>query len=69
MLNVKHITKEFQTAGQTVRAVSDATFSVPVRGYRFYLIGKSGERQKHAPSPLRALDKPTSGNIEVPPAM
>ncbi len=64
MLEVKNITKKFSTGGGKVTAINDITFSVP-EGQFASIIGKSGSGKSTLLSILGALDKPTSGSIEV----
>ncbi len=64
MLQVKDLTKKFKSAGNTVTAVNDVSFSVP-EGRFASIIGKSGSGKSTLLSLLGALDKPTSGSIIV----
>lgn len=64
MLSVKGLTKEFHTAGQRVKPVSDVSFKVP-DGVFAAIIGKSGSGKSTLLALLGALDKPTAGSIEV----
>lgn len=64
MLNVSHISKEFAAAGQTVRAVNDISLTVP-EGVFASIVGKSGSGKSTLLALLGALDKPTTGQIEV----
>ncbi len=64
MLQVSNLTKKFSTASGKVAAVSDVSFSVP-NGQFASIIGKSGSGKSTLLSLLGALDKPTSGKIEV----
>lgn len=64
MLQVTGLTKEFPSAGGTVTAVKDISFTVP-QGAFASIIGKSGSGKSTLLSLLGALDRPTSGHIEV----
>lgn len=64
MLVVDHLTRTFKSGGEEVHAVSDMKFSVD-RGEFVSIIGKSGSGKSTLLSMLGALDKPTSGSIEV----
>ncbi len=64
MLEVKNLTKKFQSGDSTVTAVDDISFSVP-NGQFASIVGRSGSGKSTLLSLLGALDKPTSGNIVV----
>jgi putative ABC transport system ATP-binding protein len=64
MLEVKNLTKKFQSGDATVLAASDISFSVP-DGQFASIIGRSGSGKSTLLSLLGALDKPTSGQIVV----
>lgn len=64
MLKVNKITKEFQSGDHKVVAVKDVSLYVP-SGVFSTIIGKSGSGKSTLLSLLGALDKPTSGTIEV----
>jgi putative ABC transport system ATP-binding protein len=64
MLEVKGLNKQFQSGGGTVTAIKDVTFSVPTSNF-VSIIGKSGSGKSTLLSMLGALDKPTSGSINV----
>jgi len=64
MLKVKDLTKEFQSGDHVVRAVQKINLFVP-EGRFATIIGKSGSGKSTLLSMLGALDKPTSGSIEV----
>ena len=64
MLEVKKLTKEFSSAGGTVTAVKNISFSVP-QGQFASIIGKSGSGKSTLLSLLGALDHPSEGTIEV----
>lgn len=64
MLSVSNLTKSFQSGDGTVTAVQDVSFEVP-EGQFASIIGKSGSGKSTLLSLLGALDKPTSGSIEV----
>lgn len=64
MLKVSNLTKTFSSSGGTVTAVRDISFAVP-EGSFASIIGKSGSGKSTLLAILGALDKPTSGKIEV----
>lgn len=64
MLKVSNITKTFSADGGNVTAMQDVSLSVP-DGKFVSIIGKSGSGKSTLLSLLGALDKPTSGSIEV----
>jgi len=64
MLKVTNLKKEFQSGEQKVLAVNDISFSVP-NGVFSTIIGKSGSGKSTLLSLLGALDRPTSGSIDV----
>lgn len=64
MLKVSNLVKQFNGASGKVTAVSDISFEVP-EGQFASIIGKSGSGKSTLLSLLGALDKPTSGKIEV----
>lgn len=64
MLTVTNLTKTFKAAGGSVTAVHDVSFHVP-DGKFAAIIGKSGSGKTTLLSLLGALDKPTSGTIDV----
>jgi putative ABC transport system ATP-binding protein len=64
MLKVSNLTKKFSSGGGNVTAVDDISFEVP-EGQFASIIGKSGSGKSTLLSLLGALDKPTSGKIEV----
>jgi putative ABC transport system ATP-binding protein len=64
MLEVAKLTKEFPSAGGTVTAVQDITFTVPT-GTFASIVGKSGSGKSTLLSLLGALDRPTGGSIKV----
>jgi putative ABC transport system ATP-binding protein len=64
MLEVKHLKKNFKSGDTTVNAVNDISFNVP-NGQFASIIGKSGSGKSTLLSLLGALEKPTSGSIEV----
>jgi putative ABC transport system ATP-binding protein len=64
MLKVTNITRTFMSGDTEVRAVDDVSFTVPA-GQFASIIGKSGSGKSTLLSLLGALDKPTSGSIEV----
>jgi len=64
MIDVKNVTKKFQSGETTVTAASDITFNVP-DGQFASVVGRSGSGKSTLLSLLGALDKPTSGSIMV----
>lgn len=64
MLAVKNLTKKFQSGDTTVSAVNDVSLTIP-DGVFSTIIGKSGSGKSTLLSLLGALDKPTSGSIDV----
>jgi putative ABC transport system ATP-binding protein len=64
MLTVKNLTKTFHSGSGTVTAVDDVTFAVG-DGVFAAIIGKSGSGKSTLLGLLGALDKPTSGDIQV----
>ena len=64
MLKVKNVTKEFAKGDRKVVAVSDVSFELG-EGQFASIIGKSGSGKSTLLALLGALDKPTTGTIEV----
>jgi len=64
MLEVKNLTKKFQSGDSTVTAVNGISFSVP-DGQFASIVGRSGSGKSTLLSLLGALDKPTDGSIVV----
>jgi len=64
MLKVKNLTKKFQSGDHTVTAVSNISLELPTGSFNA-VIGKSGSGKSTLLSLLGALDKPTSGSIDV----
>ena len=64
MLQVDKISKVFNSGDTKVTAVQDVTFTVP-EGQFASIIGPSGSGKSTLLSILGALEKPTSGSIEV----
>lgn len=64
MLRVTSLTKQFSSGDTKVLAVQDISFEVP-EGQFASIIGKSGSGKTTLLSLLGALDKPTSGSVEV----
>lgn len=64
MLKISNLTKEFTSGETDVKAVTNISFSVP-DGVFSSIIGKSGSGKSTLLSLLGALDKPTSGTIDV----
>jgi len=64
MLKVTDIAKTFSSGDSQVRALDKVTFSVP-QGQFASIVGRSGSGKSTLLSILGALDKPTSGSVEV----
>lgn len=64
MLTVTKLTKTFQSGDTTVTAVNKLNLSLP-SGTFAAIVGKSGSGKSTLLGLLGALDKPTSGSIEV----
>lgn len=64
MLKVKKLSKSFSSANGTVKAIDNISFSID-SGQFASIIGKSGSGKSTLLGLLGALDKPTSGTIEV----
>ena len=64
MLRVSNVFKRFLSGGSNVVAVKNVSFEVP-QGTFASIIGKSGSGKSTLLSLLGALDKPSSGAIEV----
>jgi putative ABC transport system ATP-binding protein len=64
MLQVTELSKTFGSGDTEVKAVDGVTFSVPT-GQFAAVIGRSGSGKSTLLSLMGALDKPTSGTIEV----
>jgi putative ABC transport system ATP-binding protein len=64
MIKISNLTKSFKSGDINVRAVNDVSFSVPT-GKFVSIVGRSGSGKSTLLSLLGALDKPTSGSIEI----
>lgn len=64
MLKVHELRKEFQSGDHTVKAVDSVSFEIPT-GTFASIIGKSGSGKSTLLALLGALDRPSSGLIEV----
>jgi ABC-type lipoprotein export system ATPase subunit len=64
IVTVDKLVKLFRSAGGTVTAVDDASFSLP-RGKMIAIKGASGSGKSTLLNLIGALDKPTSGSIVV----
>ncbi|HXY18086.1 MAG TPA: ABC transporter ATP-binding protein [Candidatus Nitrosopolaris sp.] len=64
MLRVRDLTKSFKSGDNVVKAVDSASFEVS-DGHFVSVIGRSGSGKSTLLSLLGALDKPSSGSIEV----
>jgi len=64
MLTVQNLRKQFNSEAGPVTAVSDISFEVP-EGVFAAIVGKSGSGKSTLLALLGALDKPSSGTIQV----
>jgi len=64
MLKITNLTKEFQSGDINVKAVNNISLEVPT-GVFSTIVGKSGSGKSTLLSLLGALDKPSSGQIDV----
>lgn len=64
MLKIKNLTKKFQSGEHIVTAVNDISLTIP-DGVFSTIVGKSGSGKSTLLSLLGALDKPSSGSIDV----
>jgi len=64
MIKADHLTRKFSSDGTKVVAVDDVSFSIPT-GTFASIIGKSGSGKSTLLALLGALDRPTSGTVEV----
>jgi putative ABC transport system ATP-binding protein len=64
MLQVRNLRKQFQSGDEEIHAVDNVTFSVPT-GMFAAIVGKSGSGKSTLLALLGALDKPTSGTIQI----
>lgn len=64
MLKVTNLTKEFQSGDTKVTALKDISLTIE-DGVFSTIVGKSGSGKSTLLSLLGALDRPTSGNIDV----
>lgn len=64
MLEVQKLTKRFESASGSVTAVDSVSMAVPEATFAS-IVGRSGSGKSTLLSLLGALDKPTSGSIEV----
>lgn len=64
MLQVKNLSREFQSGSGTVTAVNRVSFDVP-EGQFASIVGKSGSGKTTLLSLLGTLEKPSSGSIEI----
>jgi putative ABC transport system ATP-binding protein len=63
-LELRHVTKEYDGGGETVRALDDVAFSVD-RGEFVSVVGPSGSGKSTMLNVLGLLDVPTSGEVLV----
>ena len=64
MLRATNVTKEYQSGDARVKALDDVSLEIQ-HGQFASIVGKSGSGKSTLLALLGALDKPTSGNIEV----
>jgi putative ABC transport system ATP-binding protein len=64
MIKVANLSKEFLSGDHKVKAVNNVSFTLP-DGIFAAIVGKSGSGKSTLLSLLGALDKPTTGEIEV----
>jgi len=64
MIKITSLTKNFKSGDINVRAVNDVSFSVQT-GKFVSVVGRSGSGKSTLLSLLGALDKPSSGSIEI----
>ena len=64
LLEVKNISKTYGTGEATVRALKQATFSVP-KGEFVAVVGESGSGKSTLLNMIGALDTPTSGKVFI----
>lgn len=64
MLKISNLTKEFQSGDSKVRAIDNISLEIPT-GVFSTIVGKSGSGKSTLLSLLGALDKPSSGTIDV----
>ena len=64
MLRAASVTKEYQSGDHKVKALDDVSLEIE-RGQFASIVGKSGSGKSTLLALLGALDKPTSGHIEV----
>lgn len=64
MLKVENLKKEFKSGDNVVKAVNNISLSVPTGAFSV-IVGKSGSGKSTLLSLLGALDKASSGSIEV----
>ena len=64
MLKVENLKKEFKSGNNVVKAVNNISLSVPTGAFSV-IVGKSGSGKSTLLSLLGALDKASSGSIEV----
>ena len=64
MIEIKNLTKEFQTAEGTVTALKDISLTVP-DGDIYGIIGMSGAGKSTLVRCINMLEKPTKGTVEI----
>lgn len=64
MIYCRDVIKEYALSGRTVQALRGVNLEIPAKGY-FAIMGQSGSGKSTLLHLLSALDRPTSGEIEV----
>ena len=64
MIEIKNLTKEFQTAEGIVTALKDISLTVP-DGDIYGIIGMSGAGKSTLVRCINMLEKPTQGTVEI----
>ncbi|MCA9280002.1 MAG: ABC transporter ATP-binding protein [Phycisphaeraceae bacterium] len=64
MIHCRDVHKEYALAGRSVQALRGVTLDIPDKGYHA-IMGQSGSGKSTLLHLLSALDRPTSGEIEV----
>jgi len=65
ILKLTGVTKEFQTGDRTVRALDNIDFELDSRGEVVALLGPSGAGKTTLLTIAGALQRPTSGTVEI----
>lgn len=64
MINIKNLSKKFNTAEGTLEALKDVSLSIP-DGDIFGIIGMSGAGKSTLVRCINMLERPTSGSVEI----